>query len=183
MANIFIIDSLILNVILGHRDEFKEVVKSIKKQQVDSFGAASLEEGAYHHGYSYITRLHCLNELEQIEKSLFDLFLKPNDQNYAESIMKKLSNEWQLRIKVVQESLRVVEPLLCVRRVALSLARDIAEQKAPQAVPYIDNLLGETWLQSVNVARSAGVRTSSNIFISIMFYNNYLVCWTRFRFL
>lgn len=85
--------------------------------------------------------------------------------------MKKLSNEWQLRIKVVQESLRVVEPLLCVRRVALSLARNIAEQKAPQAVPYIDNLLGETWLQSVNVARSAGVRTNSNIFISIMFYN------------
>lgn len=139
------------------------MLASIKKQQVDSFGAASLEEGAYHHGYSYIAHLHGLNELEQLEQRLFDLFLKPNDRNFAETIVQKLAHEWQLRIKVVQESVRVVEPLLCLRRVALSLAKDIAERKAPQAVPHLENLLGETWLKSINVARRAGVRFSVTI--------------------
>ncbi|XP_050294547.1 serine/threonine-protein kinase ATR [Anthonomus grandis grandis] len=153
------------------RDEFKELIESLKKQQVESFGATSLEEGAYHHGYGYITRLHCLNELEQLEKTLNDLFLKPNDSNYAETIMTHLSKEWQLRIKVVQESVRIMEPLLCIRRVALSLARNISEKKAPQALPYFDNLLGEMWLQSVNVARSAGVHQAYTYVLDAQKYN------------
>lgn len=89
---------------------------------------------------------------------MFELFLKPNDPNYANTILTKMFNDWQLRIKVVQESVRVVEPLLCMRRVALNLAREVAEKKAPQAVPFLDKMLGESWLQSVNVARAAGVR-------------------------
>ncbi|KAL1512933.1 hypothetical protein ABEB36_002432 [Hypothenemus hampei] len=149
----------------GERSEFKHVLESIKKQQVEAFGAASLEEGAYHHGYNYIIRLHCLTELEQLEKCLFELILKPNDHNYAESIVNKLLNEWQLRLKVVQGSVRVIEPLLCLRRVALRLARDIADKKAPQAVPYLEKILGETWLQSVNVARSAGIHQQAYTYV------------------
>lgn len=142
----------------GERNDLKLVLETIRKQLVDSFGAASLEEGAYHHGYNHITRLHWLTELEQLEKSLFELFLKPNDPNYVNTILTKMFNDWQLRIKVVQESVRVVEPLLCMRRVALNLAREVAEKKAPQAVPFLDKMLGESWLQSANVARAAGVR-------------------------
>ncbi|KAF7269206.1 hypothetical protein GWI33_017672 [Rhynchophorus ferrugineus] len=141
----------------GERDLFNSTLECLKRQQVESFGSASLEEGAYHHGYSYITNLHCLTELEQIEKTLFQLYLKPNDKNYAEKIMKKLSNEWQLRIKVVQTNIRNLEPLLCLRRVVLNLGRNIAEEKMPKAVPFFDELLGESWLQSVTIARNAGV--------------------------
>ncbi|XP_066138403.1 serine/threonine-protein kinase ATR [Euwallacea fornicatus] len=149
----------------GQRNEFKRVINELKRQQVDCFGAASLEEGAYHHGYSYITHLHRLTELAQLEKALFDLLVKPNDSNYAESILSKLSNEWQLRIKVVQESVRVVEPLLCLRRVALNLTKSIVEVKAPQAVPFLDKLLGETWLQSINVARTAGIHQQAYTYV------------------
>ncbi|XP_030746712.1 serine/threonine-protein kinase ATR-like isoform X2 [Sitophilus oryzae] len=149
----------------GERDLFKSTLESIKRQQVESFGSASLEEGAYQHGYNYITRLHCLNELEQIEKTLSELFLKPNDKNYAEKIMKKLSYEWQLRIKVVQTSVRILEPLLCVRRVALNLGREIVKKKVPQAVTFFDGLLGESWLQSVTVARNAGVHQQAYTYV------------------
>lgn len=74
---------------------------NLSKQQVEAFGAASLEEGAYQHGYGYISKLHALNELQQVEKIVSDLLLKPNDQRYAENLMKKLKNEWLLRIKVI----------------------------------------------------------------------------------
>ncbi|KAG5868652.1 hypothetical protein JTB14_031712 [Gonioctena quinquepunctata] len=82
------------------RTEFRTTIDGLLKQQVLSFGAASLEEGAYQHGYGYISKLHAINELQQVEKIVSDLLVRPNDQHYAENVMKKLMNEWTLRIKV-----------------------------------------------------------------------------------
>ncbi|KAJ8944483.1 hypothetical protein NQ314_009467 [Rhamnusium bicolor] len=141
----------------GARNEFKITLDGLLKHQIESFGAASLEEGAYQHGYSCISKLHALNELQQVEKTLYELLLKPNDQNYAENLMKKLMDEWMLRIKVVQESVRVIEPLLCLRRVSLNLAKKIAEEKVPQAVPFLNSFIAECWLLSAKTARSAGM--------------------------
>lgn len=70
------------------------------REQVESFGAASLEEGAYQHGYAYISKLHALHELEQVEKLVQELKLKPNDQQFGNSLILKLKNEWSLRLKV-----------------------------------------------------------------------------------
>lgn len=67
---------------------------------MDSFGAASLEEGAYQHGYGYISKLHALNELQQVEKIVNELLLRPNDNKFAENLIEKLMNEWSLRLKV-----------------------------------------------------------------------------------
>lgn len=72
----------------------------LQKQQVLAFGATSLEEGAYKSGYSYISKLHALSELQQVEKVLSDLLISPNNKEYGEAMMKKLLNEWSLRIKV-----------------------------------------------------------------------------------
>ncbi|CAH0564187.1 unnamed protein product [Brassicogethes aeneus] len=124
---------------IGKRDLFNQVIDEIKIQQVESLGASSMEMGVYQRGYSYISRLHAINELEQVEKCINELLLKPNDKNYAEAIMKKLSMEWELRIKVVQESIRIIEPVLCLRRAALNMGKSIIEEKAPihqQAYTY-----------------------------------------------
>ncbi|XP_018574027.1 serine/threonine-protein kinase ATR-like, partial [Anoplophora glabripennis] len=141
----------------GNRDEFKNTLDGLLKSQVESFGAASLEVGAYQHGYSCISKLHALNELRQVENTLSELFLKPNDNTYTKNVMMKLTDEWMLRIKVVQESVRVVEPLLCMRRVSLNLAKKIAEERVPQAIPFLNSLIGEHWLLSAKTARAAGM--------------------------
>lgn len=85
---------------LGERDDFKITLDGLQKQQVLAFGATSLEEGAYKSGYSYISKLHALSELQQVEKVLSDLLISPNNKEYGEAMMKKLLNEWSLRIKV-----------------------------------------------------------------------------------
>ncbi|XP_072378347.1 serine/threonine-protein kinase ATR [Diabrotica undecimpunctata] len=141
----------------GERNEFRTTLDCLMKQQVFAFGATSLEEGAYKSGYGYISKLHALNELQQVEKLMSDLLISPNNKEYAEKMMKKLLNEWTLRIKVVQESVAIVEPLLCLRRVSLNLAKNVAEEKIPNAVPYLHSLLGECWLLSAKTARSAGM--------------------------
>ncbi|KAL3272429.1 hypothetical protein HHI36_013911 [Cryptolaemus montrouzieri] len=141
----------------GERNEFKDTLDFLKLQQVNSLGAASLEEGAYQHGYSYISRLHSLNELQRVEKFIFELLVRPNDNKFVENIINKLKNEWQLRIKIVQESVRIVEPILCLRRVALEQGKKLIERRVPDAVSHINALLGECWLLSAKTARSARV--------------------------
>lgn len=137
-------------------NEFQNVLNTLKLQQVENFGAATLEEGAYQHGYNYILRLHALNEMEKLEKTITDLELKSNDDQYVGTVMKNLVNEFELRVKVVQDSVRVVEPLLALRRVGLDLGKRIAEKRLVQAVPHFSKMLGEYWLYSANMARVAG---------------------------
>ncbi|XP_044758902.1 serine/threonine-protein kinase atr [Coccinella septempunctata] len=141
----------------GERNEFQCTLESLKLQQVDSLGAASLVEGAYQHGYGYIARLHSLNELQQVEKCMHSLLVQSNDNKLIERVINDLKGEWELRLKVVQESVRIMEPILCMRRVALEQGKKLIEEKLPNAIPYIDALLGECWLLSVKTARSARV--------------------------
>lgn len=50
-----------------------------------------------------------------------------------------------------------MEPILCLRRVALNQAKRLIKEQVPSAVPHIDSLLGESWLLSAKIARKAGV--------------------------
>lgn len=84
----------------GQGELFETVVKGAKMAQIEILGAASLEEGAYQHGYSCISKLHALNELEQVERAARELLLRPNDRNVTEGVISHLSKEWELRIKV-----------------------------------------------------------------------------------
>lgn len=86
---------------LGRRNDFQAIVKDMIHDQVEYFGAAILEEGAYQHGYDYISKLHAINELQQVEQLVNELLLKPNDNQFANSLTTKLSNEWSLRLKVI----------------------------------------------------------------------------------
>lgn len=126
-------------------------------QQTNGFGAASLEEGAYQHGYNYIAKLHALNELEHIEKLVYELLTNQKDKKFCETLVKKLMSEWELRIKIVQESVKIIEPILCLRRVALERAKDLIWDKAHHVLPIFNTLLGESWLLSAKIARAASV--------------------------
>lgn len=56
-----------------------------------------------------------------------------------------------------------------MRRVALNLAKKIAEEKFRGAVPLLDSLIGECWLLSAKVARAAGVCYNYNIYSVVEF--------------
>lgn len=155
LYNIFTI--FMLMYLSGKRNEFDNVLSFLKGELVNEFGAASLEEGAYQHGYSNISKLHALNELEQVEKVIYELLARSNDHNACQSILKKLTSEWELRIKVVQESTKIIEPVLCLRRVALEQAKEILNSKVPDAIAPLNSLMGECWLLSAKIARETGV--------------------------
>lgn len=80
--------------------KFHEVIEEMRYQQVEALGAATLEEGAYQHGYGYISRLHALNEMQRIEKVTSELLKRSGNGNVVEDLIKQLVAEWELRLKV-----------------------------------------------------------------------------------
>lgn len=160
----------------GNRDAFQTTLEQLQLQQGELLGAATLEEGAYQHGYGYIARLHALNELQHIEKITNDLLVHSADDNMVNIVLTQLVSEWELRIKVsenvspvifrgisvisfqvVQESVKITEPILCLRRVGLNQAVQLLKDKVPNALPFLNSLLGESWLFSAKTARAVGV--------------------------
>ncbi|XP_018328651.1 serine/threonine-protein kinase ATR [Agrilus planipennis] len=150
------IGDALFNLRSGNAVKFRKVIDDLRMTQIENLGAASLEEGAYSHGYNYIAHLHVLNELEQLERLIKDLLLRHNDTNALKNIIERISVEWKLRMKIVQESLRIREPILCIRRVALEQVKHIVAKKAPTACQFLDSLLGELWLFSAKAARASG---------------------------
>ncbi|KAK5640945.1 hypothetical protein RI129_009492 [Pyrocoelia pectoralis] len=141
----------------GKMEEFNNILNSLSISQVDSLGAASLKEGAYQHGYVYAARLHAITELKQIGNMIKELLVRPNDHKVCESVLKKLMTEWKLRLKIVHESRRIQEPILCLRRVGILQAKTILAKRAPHSVNLLNSILGESWLHSATIARASGV--------------------------
>ncbi|KAK4874516.1 hypothetical protein RN001_013876 [Aquatica leii] len=141
----------------GKNDEFNNALNMLSIAQVELLGAASLKEGAYQRGYSYVARLHAINELKQIGAMIQELCIRPNDHKVCETVIKKLMSEWELRLKVVQESIRIQEPILCLRRVGIQQAKQLLAEKVAPSLPLLNSILGEAWLQSATIARTAGV--------------------------
>ncbi|KAF5293803.1 hypothetical protein FQA39_LY03288 [Lamprigera yunnana] len=145
----------------GKKDDFCNVLNALTIDQVELLGAASLKEGAYERGYTYVARLHAINELKQVVNVINEIQLRPNDNKVCESVVQKLMCEWELRLKVVQESTRIQEPILCLRRVGIEQAKQLLSTTAPNSLPLLNSMLGEAWLQSSVMARSAGVLQQS----------------------
>lgn len=79
---------------------FQTTLEQLKLQQGEFLGAATLEEGAYQHGYNHIAHLHALNELQYMEKVTNEILLHSGEENFVERVLEQLTSEWKLRLKV-----------------------------------------------------------------------------------
>ncbi|XP_041120696.1 serine/threonine-protein kinase ATR-like [Polyodon spathula] len=121
-------------------ETFYEKLKVVRAEQVVPLSAASFEWGSYQRGYEYIVRLHVLCELEHTFKDLQNQWQKDGTKEKEQTL------NWQARLEMTQNSFRVKEPILALRRGLLSLSKR----------PDYGELVGECWLQSARVARKAG---------------------------
>lgn len=76
------------------------MLDSLRLQQVEALGATSLEEGAYQNGYGCIARLHIINEMEQMEKLIDEIFAKSSNREGCKAVIERVAKEWELRLKV-----------------------------------------------------------------------------------
>jgi hypothetical protein len=68
-------------------------------------------------------------------------------------LAEQLMEEWEDRLKNVQQFSRTKEPILSMRRTVLVLIKSLVEEKLPKVAKYLDKEVGKCWLQSATTAR------------------------------
>merc|ERR1719427_2072214 len=134
--------------------DMKQVLAKLRGELVEPLSAGSLEQGAYHRGYTNINRLGMLCELEK----LTDKFLVTSERDLASSTMgaTELLDELSCRLSYTQNSWTSLEPMFRLRRAVLGLARDRTKHINQQLADRLQFEIGECWLRSTQLARESG---------------------------
>ncbi|KAK2144551.1 hypothetical protein LSH36_748g02080 [Paralvinella palmiformis] len=142
----------------------------LRCQQMAPLSAACMEVGSYQRGYEYIVRLHILNEVEMGMSALFNFDLtrevtSSGTERRAEPIERSsLFSQWRNRLHFMQASYQKQEPILNVRRIMLSLAKQDYGHD-------VDTEIGQTWLQMAKAARESGfIQTAHSSLLSASGY-------------
>ncbi|OXU29026.1 hypothetical protein TSAR_005154 [Trichomalopsis sarcophagae] len=140
------------NLLQDLKNNVKPDMFAIKKKLV-SLLTVSSRPGAYEQSYSYIMKLHIVNEFEKAcTIMLEDLENLP-----------KIFEEWEKRDKLVNAS-RGAEFVLGMRRAILDLAVQLQSNVNAQNT-IITEEIGKLWLKSAKIARKAGLYQQAYMYI------------------
>ncbi|KZC05824.1 Serine/threonine-protein kinase atr [Dufourea novaeangliae] len=126
---------------------------SLKKNLVSLLEDVS-RPGAYQQCYSYIMKLHILNEFDKaVSTMLTDIHQLP-----------MILEEWEKRGQLVRAS-RGVEFVLSMRRATLDLAVHLEKEINNRENPVLKQEIGKIWLKSAKIARKRGLHQQAYMYI------------------
>ncbi|XP_014204493.1 serine/threonine-protein kinase ATR [Copidosoma floridanum] len=141
-----------INLLENLKNHVKPDFFAIKKRLV-SLLTTSSRPGAYEQSYSYIMKLHIVNEFEKACcRMLDDLHNLP-----------KIVEEWEKRDKLINAS-RGAEFILGMRRAILDLAVQL-QSNTDGNKTVITGEIGKLWLKSAKIARKAGMYQQAYMYI------------------
>ncbi|XP_071651380.1 serine/threonine-protein kinase ATR [Temnothorax longispinosus] len=126
---------------------------SLKKNLVSLLEDAS-RPGAYQQSYSYIMKLHILNEFDKATSMML---------NNAEGLPTMLG-EWEKRGQLLRTS-RGVEFVLSMRRATLDLAVQLQRKTQNTENVMLKQEIGKIWLKSAKIARKTGLHQQAYMHI------------------
>ncbi|XP_018056134.1 PREDICTED: serine/threonine-protein kinase ATR [Atta colombica] len=126
---------------------------SLKKNLVSLLEDAS-RPGAYQQSYSYIMKLHILNEFDKATSMML---------NNAEDLPSILE-EWEKRGQLLRAS-RGVEFVLSMRRATLDLAVQLQRKTQNTENLMLKQEIGKIWLKSAKIARKTGLHQQAYMHI------------------
>ncbi|XP_060828354.1 serine/threonine-protein kinase atr-like [Bombus pascuorum] len=131
----------------------KPDLSSLKKNLVSLLEDAS-RPGAYQQSYSYIMKLHILNEFDKaVATMLTDIGKLP-----------MIFEEWEKRGQLVRAS-RGVEFVLSMRRATLDLALQLQRGVENKENSVLKQEIGKIWLKSAKIARKSGLHQQAYMYI------------------
>lgn len=129
--------------------DMERSLRSVRLGQMRAISAVNLERNSYPRAYENLVNLHVLSELESAVS-----LVHCTDQTFDVKFRQLLDN-WDARFECVQASVRFMEPILNMRRVALKLIEPLLEAKVVNVVDTIEKEIGKSWLVSARLARKA----------------------------
>lgn len=138
-------------------EDFKKGVKpdllSLKKNLVSMLEDAS-RPGAYQQCYSYIMKLHILNEFDKAVSTMLT--------NIEQ--LPLIFEEWEKRGQLVRAS-RGVEFVFSMRRATLDLAVQLQKETNNGENFVLKQEIGKIWLKSAKIARKRGLHQQAYMYI------------------
>uniref|UniRef100_A0A8D9BTK4 non-specific serine/threonine protein kinase n=2 Tax=Cacopsylla melanoneura TaxID=428564 RepID=A0A8D9BTK4_9HEMI len=129
----------------------KEEVAQLRRVLTDALYTAT----GYREGYDYIVKLHMLTEFEKLAtlsiQSVSKQHLTPTQLTNEFS---DLISNFDQRLQLMQPQGRVIEPVLCLRRVSLTVAQQLFSDKS-FLLELFNQAIGNCWLKSIEIARKA----------------------------
>lgn len=130
------------------------------------------EQNCYHKGYSNVMKLHLISEIEQAHSLMSNILNGDLNASQIPDAVKKLFDDWDGRLQVLQPAARIVEPVLCLRRILLNevkslvadhcnLSKNIFKALEDQVNDYV----GRSWIKSIELARDDGCIQQADLYI------------------
>lgn len=149
--------SILLNFHKGTEETFYKELERTRYALIQPLNVSNREEGSYEYGYPQVMKLHILNELQKVEKVFSKIKSSEGDFNTSRVLLDNLIAEFDKREMIVHTSVRVLEPMYCLRRIALQQAQHLLVNQPENVRNMVDTHIGNYWLKSARVARLNGM--------------------------
>lgn len=127
----------------------KEEVSQLRRVLTDSLFTST----GYREGYEYIVKLHMLSEFEKLATLTVHSLSQGQGVSPINEFSDLISN-FDERLKLLQPQGQVMEPVLCLRRVSLTVAQQLFTNDAGLS-DLFNQAIGNCWLKSIEIARKA----------------------------
>ncbi|MCL7051841.1 hypothetical protein MKW94_026365 [Papaver nudicaule] len=131
------------------KDQFSVAERIAQSKQALLAPLAAAGMDSYTRAYPFVVKLHMLRELEDFHNLLVNDSFLERSFHLDDPKFKKVTQDWENRMRFTQPSLWTREPLLAFRRLVFG-ASDL------------DAYVGHCWLQYAKLCRSAGHNETAN---------------------
>lgn len=159
---------ILLNFRKGNELDFAEEIEKSRLSVMSDLRIVGDEQNLYHKGYSNVMKLHLISEIEQARKIVTDI---ESHNISANDLLQKILNDWDARLQLLQPSAKIVEPVLCLRRIVLHEVKTLLKSRIRDETIFksierqVNNYIGKSWIRSTELAREAGMHQQADLYI------------------
>lgn len=166
---------ILLKMRKGHDVDFAQEIDKSRLSMMKSLRIVGDEPNIYHKGYDNVMKLHLISEIEHAYRIVGNVQTKcvsavrPHQEIRAH--LESFLNDWDARLDLLQPTVRVIEPMLCLRRIVLNEVQSLLKHRLSdgQLSKIIDgqlnNYIGKSWIRSAELARVAGMYQQAELYI------------------
>lgn len=129
------------------------------------------EQNCYHKGYANVMKLHLICEIEQA--FCFVSSIRSDGFSFETGLnaLKRLFDDWDCRLQYLQPVARIMEPVLCLRRLILGEATSLMRSHINNPAVFkalekeINDYVGTLWIRSIELARDDGMHQQADLYI------------------
>lgn len=138
---------------------------------LNDFRQMNDEHNSYHKGYPTAMKMHLVCEIEQAFSFVTRIGEQEISSDVSVAALKRLFDEWDARLQYLQPVARILEPVLCLRRLILTETIHImrtsikSDNVLGMHEKIINDYVGTLWIRSIELAREEGLHQQADLYI------------------